>query len=277
MCPLDAPTARVQKSGTPVALTIAGSDSGGGAGIQADLKTFHQWGVFGTTAITAITAQNTEGVRAVHAIPMEVIREQIRAVVDDLNPRAFKTGMLGTGETVEMLADLLEETQLPNFVLDPVLIATSGDLLSDKDVSHKIHDVLLPSVDLITPNWPEAAALSGRSITSEADARLAARDLVDAGAGAALIKGGHGDRSEVTDLFWNGTDEFLFTRERVPTRHTHGTGCSLSAAITANLANGFSLLEAVAQSTRWVHSAILEAPGLGKGHGPINHWAALPR
>ena len=256
----------------PVALTIAGSDSGGGAGIQADLKTFHQFGVFGTCAVTAITAQNTVGVQSIHSVPVSEVRAQIDAVVTDLPPRAFKTGMLGSLELVHSVAAAIDEHDLRAYVMDPVMVATSGDRLLPEETESAIAEVLLSRVALVTPNLQEAAVLSGGPVTSLAEMAAAARLLVDRGAGAALIKGGHLD-GDAVDLFWDGETERVWRRSRIDTVHTHGTGCTLSAAITAGLATGNTLEGAVDRAIRFVSRAIQTAPGLGKGHGPVNHFA----
>ncbi len=255
-----------------IALTIAGSDSGGGAGIQADLKTFHAFGVFGTSALTAVTAQNTLGVTAVHPIPLEVVRAQIEAVVEDLRPAAFKTGMLATAELVEEVARAVEAHGLEGYVLDPVMVATSGDRLLDADAEASLAERLLPLADLVTPNLHEAAILVGRAVRTLDDMRAAARALVERGAGAALVKGGHLE-GDAVDLLWDGREERIWRRERLDTRHTHGTGCTLSAAAAAGLARGRALPEAVDGAVGFVARAIAGAPGLGSGHGPVDHFA----
>lgn len=260
----------------PVALTIAGSDSGGGAGIQADLKTFHQWGVFGTAALTAVTAQNTMGVQAIHPVPPDTIAAQIRSVADDLPPRAVKSGMLATAEIVHTVADAIRGHRLGNYVLDPVMVATSGDTLLEPDAVAAVHDALLPLATIATPNWPEAVLLTGVTEATPRGMAAAARAIVDAGAKAALVKGGHLGGDEVADLFWDGATERLFRAPRIRTRHTHGTGCTLSAAIAAGLALGTPLPDAVGAAVDWVREAIEGAPGLGSGHGPLNHFADVP-
>ncbi len=257
----------------PIALTIAGSDSGGGAGIQADLKTFHAFGVFGTSAVTAITAQNTLGVTAIHPIPLEVVRAQIEAVASDLPPRSLKTGMLATAELVATVAGAIRELGLPNLVLDPVMVSTSGHRLLDADAEGALARELLPLATLVTPNLHEAGILTGRPVTTLAEMRTAARRLVEMGAAAALVKGGHLSNGSAVDLLWDGKAEREWTRERIETPHTHGTGCTLSAAATAGLARGLPLAEAVAQAVDFVARAIASAPGLGQGHGPVNHFA----
>ena len=257
-----------------VALTIAGSDSGGGAGIQADLKTFHQLGIFGTSAITAITAQNTAGVIAWQAVPVELVQKQIEAVASDLSPSAVKSGMLATREIISVVAREIRRFQLENYVLDPVMVATSGDLLIETDAVTAILQDLVPLAAVVTPNADEARVLTGISIESVPDMRRAAEKLVELGARAVLLKGGHvrARGGEVVDLLFDG-EVSEFTHQRIETRNTHGTGCTLSAAIAANLALGSSLQDAVASSIDFVHEAIATAPHLGTGHGPLNHFA----
>lgn len=258
----------------PVALTIAGSDSGGGAGIQADLKTFHAFGVFGTSAITAITAQNTLGVHAMHAIPLRDVRAQIDAVADDLLPAAVKTGMLATAPLVTEVARAIEHHALGPFVMDPVMVATSGDRLMESAGEVALRERLLPLAAVVTPNLEEAAILSGHSVHTLDDMRKAAHRLVELGAKAALVKGGHLE-GDAVDLLWDGNEERVWRRARIETRHTHGTGCTLSAAITAGLAHGATLPDAVEAATRFVARAIANAPGLGRGRGPLNHFVPL--
>lgn len=255
-----------------IALTIAGSDSGGGAGIQADLKTFHAFGVFGTSAITAITAQNTRGVSALHAVPAGIVRAQIQANADDLRPAALKTGMLATAELAETVATAIREHQLENYILDPVMIATTGARLLDGDAEGAVATELLPLCTLITPNLDEATLLVGRKVDDEAGMRAAAEELVQRGAGAALVKGGHLDAAEVVDVLYDGSEFRAWRRPKIETQNSHGTGCTLAAAITAGLALGRSLPIAVEDGLDYVYRAILEAPGLGSGHGPLNHF-----
>ena len=263
----------MQSHTLPIALTIAGSDSGGGAGIQADLKTFQAFGVFGTSALTAITAQNTLGVSAVHPIPVDVVRAQIDAVADDLPPAAIKSGMLATTALVMTVADAVRDHGLPQYVLDPVMVATSGDRLLDQDAEAAVAQELLPLSTLVTPNLHEARILAGMEIVSLDDMRAAARRLVEMGAGAALVKGGHLAGEEAVDLLWDGESESTWRRPRVATRHTHGTGCTLSAAAAAALARGEPLKRAVELAVTYVARAIETAPGLGRGSGPVNHFA----
>jgi hydroxymethylpyrimidine/phosphomethylpyrimidine kinase len=272
MTPTTAPTLRI-------ALTIAGSDSGGGAGIQADLKTFHQFGVYGTSVITAVTAQNTTGVRAIHPVPLATVRAQLDAVVEDLRPAAVKTGMLATAELTREVAAGIAEHRLDRYVMDPVMVATSGDRLLEAEAEQALREHLLPLAAVVTPNLEEAAILTGGSVRTLDEMRAAARALVDLGARAALIKGGHLADSEgtaattVVDLLWDGTREHVWRRTRIDTRHTHGTGCTLSAAIAAGLARGRSLQEAVSAATAYIGRAIATAPRLGSGRGPVNHFA----
>lgn len=268
-----------QHPAPPIALTIAGSDSGGGAGIQADLKTFHQFGVFGTSVITAITAQNTVGVRAIHPVPLADVRAQFDAVAEDLRPAAFKTGMLATAELAREVARGIRTHGLSGYVMDPVMVATSGDRLLEADAETALRDTLLPLASVVTPNLEEARILTGAPVRTLEEMAVAARALVRLGAGAALVKGGHledeGDGAHVVDLLWDGSVEHRWSRLRVETRHTHGTGCTLSAAITAGLAHGHPVREAVARATAFIGRAIATAPGLGAGRGPVNHFAPV--
>ncbi len=255
------------------ALTIAGSDSGGGAGIQADLKTFFRFGVFGTSAITAITAQNTLGVTMWEPVSSSLLRAQINAVASDIHPAAIKTGMVGTVKLIDVVADSIEQHELRPYVLDPVIIATSGDSLLETDGVGAIRDRLLPLATLVTPNSDEASALTGIRVVDAQSMKDAAQKLVDMGASAALVKGGHvtENPSTIFDVFFDG--EFrVFSHSRIVTTSTHGTGCTLSAAITALLANGVSLSESVSTAIDYVHSAILSAPQIGSGRGPLNHF-----
>src|SRR5882762_7549513 len=259
-----------------IALTIAGSDSGGAAGIQADLKTFHQFGVFGTTAITAVTAQNTTGVRAWQALPAKLVAQQIDAVADDLFPAAVKSGMLGAADIVETVAERIANRRLPNYVLDPVMVATSGDRLLDRDAERVIVRRLVPLATIVTPNLDEAAVLVEADVRTPDEMERAGRALVQLGAQAALVKGGHLAGEEVVDvLVANGTVR-RFTRPRLETTSTHGTGCTLSAAVAAGLALGRPLERAVEDALDFVHRAIAAAPGLGRGHGPLNHFVPAP-
>ncbi|HEX6909465.1 MAG TPA: bifunctional hydroxymethylpyrimidine kinase/phosphomethylpyrimidine kinase, partial [Longimicrobium sp.] len=240
----------------PIALTIAGSDSGGGAGIQADLKTFHAFGCFGTSAITAITVQNTRGVTGVHAVPVDTVQAQIRAVAQDLPPAACKTGMLATSELVRAVAESIRRHRLPNYVLDPVMVATSHDRLLDASAERTILEELLPLAACVTPNLDEAAILVGEPVEDEAAMRRAAQVLVERGAKSALLKGGHLRGPELVDVLWDGREWHAWRRPKQDTRNTHGTGCTLSAAITACLAAGDSLTDSVDHAVRYVARAI---------------------
>jgi hydroxymethylpyrimidine/phosphomethylpyrimidine kinase len=258
-----------------VALTIAGSDSGGGAGIQADLKTFQRFGVFGTTAITAVTAQNTRGVTLWHPVDATLVGAQIDAVASDLRPQAVKSGMLATLAIVRVVAEAVRAHDLHPYVLDPVMVSSSGSALLEADAVAAIGAELLPLADLVTPNLDEAAVLIGRAVRDVADMERAARLLVERdGAGAALVTGGHLAGEETVDVLFDPTlGVRQYRRARIDTVHTHGTGCTLSAAIAARLALGDQLLAAVETALAFVHRAIATAPGLGAGHGPLNHWA----
>ena len=257
-----------------IALTIAGSDSGGGAGIQADLKTFQRFGVFGTSAITAITAQNTRGVSRWEPVSVDLVRAQIDSVCEDLPPSAFKTGMLATAAITSAVAAAIETHSLANYVLDPVMVATSGDVLVERDAIDAIRTQLLPKAFLVTPNVPEAEILIGEKITDEDGmARAAEKIASELGAQAVLLKGAHlGSGNRVIDVLFDG-DIRTFRGQRIETTSTHGTGCTLSAAITARLAKGESLHAAVRRSIQYVQNAIATAPGLGSGNGPLNHLA----
>lgn len=257
-----------------VALTIAGSDSGGGAGIQADIKTFHQFGVFGTTAIVALTAQNTVGVRAVHLVPPDIVTAQLEALADDLPPDALKTGMLADATTARVVVDFLKTRAWPNLVVDPVMVASSGDRLLTREAESVIRSHLLPLAAVVTPNVDEAEILSDKPIHDVASMEQAGHVLLKRGAAAALMKGGHLVGPVVFDLLITpNTETRIFTHPRLDTRSTHGTGCTLSAAVTAGLALGHPLHEAVATAIDYVYRAMSAAPGLGgeRGHGPLNH------
>ena len=256
-----------------VALTIAGSDSGGGAGIQADLKTFQRFGVYGTSALTLVTAQNTVGVRAVELLPTQLITQQIASVAEDFEVRAAKTGALGSGEIIEAVAAALEEHAIPNPVVDPVMISKHGDSLLDAGAVETLKARLFPKAALVTPNLHEAAALLGRVVESEEAMREAARAVCDLGAAAALVKGGHLPGGEAVDLFYDGSDFVRLAAPRIETPHTHGTGCTYSAAITALLARGETLAEAIREAKDYISRAIAGAPGIGHGHGPVDHLA----
>jgi hydroxymethylpyrimidine/phosphomethylpyrimidine kinase len=254
------------------ALTIAGSDSGGGAGIQADLKTFAALGVYGTSAITAVTAQNTVGVTASIALEADFVTAQIEAVAGDITIHATKIGMLANAAIVEAVVAAIEELELPLVVVDPVMIAKSGDRLLDEDGILAIRGELLSLARVVTPNLPEAEALSGRRIQSLADARDAARTIRKMGARAVIIKGGHGTSSEVVDLLLDGEAIYEFRTTRIDTRNTHGTGCTFASAVAAHLAHGRTLAEAAERAQRYVAGAIAHGLSIGHGHGPLNHF-----
>ena len=265
-----------------IALTIAGSDSGGGAGLQADLKTFHQFGVFGTSVVTAVTAQNTVGVRGWQGLPPELVTRQIDALADDLPPLAVKSGMLGSAELVEAVAEGIARRRLPRYVLDPVMVATSGDRLLERAAERLIAERLVPLATLVTPNLDEAAILVGDRVTAPGEMERAGRALLKLGAQAALVKGGHlpreeeGEGDEIVDVLVMDGAVRRFTHTRLDTTSTHGTGCTLSAAIAAGLAHGRPLERAVEDALDFVHRAIAAAPGLGHGHGPLNHFVPAP-
>ena len=254
------------------ALTIAGSDSGGGAGIQADLKTFAAHGVFGTSAVTAITAQNTLGVTAWQAMPADLVTAQIEAVAADFDLRAVKVGMLATAAIVEAVAATIVELDLPDVVVDPVMVATGGDRLLEEDAIEAIKRELMPHTRVLTPNVPEAEALSGMGIASVDDMRSAARRILASGPRVVLVKGGHLRGSESVDVVVTAHDSFELRRPRVESTSTHGTGCTLSSAIAANLALGLELQPALERAREYVDGAIRHAPGLGRGHGPLGHF-----
>ena len=260
----------------PRALTIAGSDSGGGAGIQADLKTFAALGVFGTSAITAITAQNTLGVTAVAEVPVEVIRDQIEAVVSDIGFDAVKTGMLSSTEIVECVVEAVERLKLAPLVVDPVMIAATGAQLLRDDAVESVRERLVPWATVVTPNVPEAEVLTGVEIDSVDDMELAGGELVAMGADAAVVKGGHFDdgTGRVNDVLVTKEGTRTFTTLRIDTTSDHGTGCTFASAVAAHLAHGLGLAPAVEMSQRYVWNAIANADPIGGGHGPLNHMYA---
>ena len=261
----------------PIALTIAGSDPSGGAGLQADLKTFTALGVYGASVVTALTAQNTVGVSGVHKVPAEFIRAQYAAVISDLDVRAIKTGMLGDEETVATVAELLALCSAP-VVVDPVMVATSGDVLLEPDAIASVKLKLIPLARVITPNLPEAAKLLGASVAaSETEMIDQARALLRFGCGAVLIKGGHGAGDEAFDVLVDGQSVHRFVRPRIATRNTHGTGCTLAAAIAAGLARGSDLRGAVENAKEFVWQALRSGAELqiGHGNGPVDHLFAV--
>jgi hydroxymethylpyrimidine/phosphomethylpyrimidine kinase len=259
----------------PVALTIAGSDSSGGAGIQADLKTFAAFGVYGASVITALTAQNTRAVSGVHVVPPDFVTAQLNAVFDDLDIAAVKIGMVAQLSTIEAIAAVLSRKSPKHVVLDPVMVATSGDRLLSADAVSALRERLIPLASLITPNLPEVAALLGDPVASD-EAAIASQGkrLLAMGARAVLIKGGHGQGSESIDTLFYGSDMIALPAPRIPTTNTHGTGCSLSSAIAAGLAKGETLEQAVRSAKTWITAAIAAADslGVGHGHGPIHHF-----
>ncbi len=257
------------------ALTIAGSDSGGGAGIQADLKTFFSYGVYGMSVITAVTAQNTTGVFAISEVDPSVITAQCQAVFEDFPVHAVKIGMLSSKESVKAVGDALRRIKPPSLVLDPVMVAKSGASLLKKDAVSLMTEELFPLAWLVTPNIPEAESLTGLSVTDKESMKEAARRLADLGPRNVLVKGGHlNGSSECTDLLYDGTEFHFLSAPRFSTHHTHGTGCTLSSAVAAGLALGLSLFEAVKTAKHYITEAIGQAPGLGRGAGPVNHFVS---
>jgi hydroxymethylpyrimidine/phosphomethylpyrimidine kinase len=252
-------------------LIIAGSDSGGGAGVQADIKTVTALGGYAATAITAVTVQNTLGVSAVHPIPADVVEAQGRAVLDDIGADAIKTGMLGDLAVVEAVARLLDSASGVPAVIDPVMIAKGGASLLSPAAVDAVRALLIPRAALLTPNAPEAAALTGERVVTADDLRRAGEALLMAGARAVLMKGGHVPGDRVLDILMTADGETVFEAERQETRHTHGTGCTLASACAVGLAQGLPLVEAVARAWAYVQEAIARAPGLGAGHGPLDH------
>ena len=254
------------------ALTIAGSDSGGGAGIQADLKTFAAHGVYGTSAVTAVTAQNTRGVRSWMALPPALVREQIEAVIDDIGADAVKIGMLANAAIVQIVAATVRTLKLENVVLDPVMVAKGGDRLLEVSAVDAIRETLIPVAHVVTPNAPEAEVLTGMTLRTEADIREAGRRILAMGPRVVLLKGGHIAGNESVDVAFTSAETFELRGPRIDTTSTHGTGCTLSSAIAANLALGMAEREALERAREYVEGAIRHAPGLGGGHGPLNHF-----
>jgi hydroxymethylpyrimidine/phosphomethylpyrimidine kinase len=249
-------------------LIVAGSDSGGGAGVQADLKTCAAFGVYASTAITAVTVQDTEQVHAVHPVPPEIIAAQMRVVLSDIGADVIKIGMIGSAAAGEAILSALPEG-VP-VVLDPVLVATSGDALGDESVAELVRDRMVPRAAVVTPNLPELAALTGRDVGHSASVE-AARSLLERGAGAVLAKGGHGKGATITDLLVTREGTARIEHERIETRNTHGTGCTLASALAAGMAQGLPIEAAARRAVAYVSAAIAHAPGLGRGHGPLNH------
>ncbi len=264
------------RRGRPRALTIAGSDSGGGAGIQADLKTFAAHGVYGASVVTAITAQNTVAVRAIHEVPAAVVAAQVDAVLEDIGADAVKTGMLSSAEIIGVVAERLRAHRTDRLVVDPVMVAKSGDRLLREDAVAALRELLLPLAAVVTPNAAEASVLAGLDVVDERTAHEAARRIRALGPGLVIVKGGHlgGERSD--DVVFDGASFEVLSAPRIDTPHTHGTGCTFSAAIAAELARGRSPLDAARAAKAFLHGAIEHAEPLGAGHGPVNHLWRYP-
>ena len=258
------------------ALTIAGSDSGGGAGIQADLKTFAALGVYGTSALTAITAQNTLGVTGVQELTPDMVGAQIDAVFSDIGADAVKTGMLSNSRIIQVVAGKVEEHGLPNLVVDPVMVAKGGDPLLQEEAVDALCTLLVPLALVVTPNLPEASVLVGYPVETLEQARQAARDIVAMGSRSVVVKGGH-LQGDAVDVFYDGREFRELSAPRIETTSTHGTGCTFASAIAAGLANGMSIEEAVGQAKEYVTEAIRQSFPIGSGHGPLNHFHALWR
>jgi hydroxymethylpyrimidine/phosphomethylpyrimidine kinase len=257
----------------PIALTIAGSDPSGGAGIQADLKTFHRFDVYGTAAITLITVQNTLRLSRSEVLDAELVGEQLDAVLEDLPPNAVKTGALGSEAVVRTVAERVFPCPL---VVDPILFSSSGTALLEPAAQSTLRELLLPKAALVMPNLAEAAALAGRKVRTPEEMREAARRIAGFGPFAVLVKGGHLDGGEALDILFHNGGFAEFASPRIETRHTHGTGCTYSAAITALLASGWAIEAAVTQAKAFLYEAIRSAPAIGAGAGPLNHWAKPP-
>lgn len=257
----------------PQVLTIAGSDSGGGAGIQADLKTFQELGVFGTSAITAVTAQNTLGVHGIESMSAELVARQIEAVATDFTISACKTGMLFDAAIIETVAASLERFSFPHVVVDPVMIAKGGASLLQDEAVTALRTTLLPLATVVTPNIPEAEVLTGMSIHSMDERLLACEKLRQYGVDIVILKGGHTTDDRATDLIVTASEAFTVSTTRHATKDTHGTGCTFSAALTAELATGVSIRQAVLRAKAYIQQAITDGLELGHGHGPTNHWA----
>jgi hydroxymethylpyrimidine/phosphomethylpyrimidine kinase len=256
------------------ALTIAGSDSGGGAGIQADLKAFAANGVYGMSVITAVTAQNTIGVRSVHDIPLAIIEDQLHAVFEDIPVDAVKIGMLSSRETVALVGQIMKVYKPLYIVLDPVMVSKGGSPLLQKDAMKALIEKVIPLASVVTPNIPEAEVLAGQIIQGENDMIAASKRIISLGAKTVLLKGGH-LQGEPNDLFYDGETFHWIKGTRIQTKNTHGTGCTLSSAIAANLAKGISLFEAIHRGKQYITTAIQNSISLGSGHGPTNHFYEL--
>lgn len=255
------------------AMTIAGSDSGGGAGIQADLKTFTAFGVYGTSALTALTAQNTIGVQEIFEVPPHFVREQIRSVMTDIGTNAAKTGMLANESIVDIVSETIREYQIPKVVVDPVMIAKGGDPLLAESARQQIKRSLIPLAKVVTPNVFEAETILNLQINSLDDMKKAARELKETGCEWVVIKGGHlQNDAEAIDVVYNGKDFHILRSERLNTKNTHGTGCTFSSAIAAGLAKGYETLKAIETAKAYISAAIRENVHIGSGHGPTNHF-----
>ena len=256
----------------PRVLTIAGSDSGGGAGIEADLKTFTAMQVYGMACVTSVTAQNTTGLHSLHDLPPEMVARQIGVVVEDLGVDAAKSGMLSNGAIIEAVADRIEHYRIEKYVLDPVMVSETGQALLQPDAIQILTTKLLPLAAIVTPNAAEAEALSGQTVSDEAGMREAARAIHDLGPRYVLVKGGHIEGDYAIDLLYDGSEFETFSAPRIDTPNTHGTGCTYSAAIAAHLAKGLNVHDAVGDAKEYVTGAIRHAFDLGKGPGPLNHF-----
>jgi hydroxymethylpyrimidine/phosphomethylpyrimidine kinase len=258
-------------------LTIAGSDSGGGAGIQADLKTFQELGVFGMSVITAVTAQNTLGVQGIYPMSVEAVVQQIDSIAEDLRPDSVKTGMLFSSEMIEAVAERLKTHGWKRIVIDPVMVAKGGAPLLQQEAVEALIRHLMPLAYVTTPNIPEAEVMTGMKITSIDDRKEAAKKIADMGAKHVLIKGGHDDGDVVMDLLYDGLDFYEFQSRRILTKHTHGTGCTFAAAIAAELAKEHDVRNSIETAKKFIQAAIEDELGIGSGHGPTNHWAYRKR
>lgn len=256
-------------------LTIAGSDSGGGAGIQADLKTFHALGVYGMSAITAVTAQNTVGVQGIYPLPVEAIVQQLDSIGTDLAPQAVKTGMLFNSELIAAIAERISHYGWTNVVVDPVMIAKGGAPLLQDEAIAALKSILMPLATVVTPNIPEAEIIADMRIESFAERQVAAKRIRQFGAKVVIIKGGHsdGEDKEAVDLLYDGEQFITLRGERIATKHTHGTGCTFAAALAAELGKGASIQEATYTAKQYIQCAIQQPLRIGSGHGPTNHWA----
>ena len=260
------------------ALTIAGSDSGGGAGIQADLKSFSALGVYGASVLTAITAQNTLGVTAIQELPKEIVQAQIDAVLQDIGADAVKTGMIANSEIIEVISRRLRHYDVTRLVVDPVMVAKSGDALLRPEAVETLRRKLIPLAAVVTPNLPEAETLTEHPVRTPEAMRAAAREIVLMGARAAVVKGGHLEGPTAVDVLFDGSEFSEFSSKRVDTRNTHGTGCTFASAIAAYLARGEDVYHAVGSAKRYLSGALMEAYDVGAGHGPVHHfWQLWPR